>query len=753
MKRPLAAVALMIGGILAVAGKRAGHLKDPAYPAVETWISQEEEVCLTGTVCQIEEKEKGNFRVLIRKIEGARNVGEGILCRMDSGVRPKMGSHIRVQGTFRTFMPASNPGQFSVKKYYESLNVAGYLQNADLLAASPEYDRIGEILWKLRQAGVRKFYQTLPEKEASVMAAMLLGEKSGLEEETRLLYRQGGIIHILSISGLHISLIGAGLYKALKRLGCPQPVSAVASGTILIIYGIMTGMGVSAQRAIGMFLIYQTAQIAGRTYDMLTALSLMAAVILAGNPSYVSHSGFMLSFSSVAGLGMFSPLFQKKLRQFKEKDIQSGKRKICAACMKAAIPGVSVTFMTLPLQLCYYYEVPVYGLILNLLVVPVTGILAGCGMAVLFLPPLPVFGFPVRLLLSYFELLCELSGRLPGNLFRPGYPGITGVMGYYGFLVLAAFFLVGYPGKRRKPKEGKRRFLFPCLSGICLIAAFAVLIWAGKAGEGITFLDVGQGDAVFVRTDNGKNYLFDCGSSSREKIGEEVLLPFLKYQGVSKLDGIFISHPDIDHCNGILELLAAAGREKIKIGHIFLPAIKPSRREAEYGEIFKILEESGLDNEVGVWYLQAGAYWQEGKFCFVCLNPPDQITDWESNEYSLCFFIRRREFSVLLTADIEKRGEEALIAQLQKQGISHVNVLKVAHHGSANATTETFLEKCDADFAVISCGEKNRYGHPSAKVLNRLDASEIRYVLTWQQGAVSIRFHRKVPKILFWGKE
>ena len=746
MKRPLAAAALILGGILAVVGNREGE-------EWEAGILREEEVCLTGTVCQIEEKEENSFRVLIRKIEGAQSTKEGILCKLKSGVRPKMGSRIRIKGTFRTFMPASNPGQFSVKKYYQSLHVAGYLQNADLLAASPEYDRIGESLWKARQAGVCKFYQVLPEKEASVMAAMLLGEKAGLEEETKLLYRQGGIIHILSISGLHISLIGAGLYKALKRLGCPQPVSTAVSGTVLVFYGILTGMGVSAQRAIGMFLIYQTAQIVGRTYDMLTALSVMAAVILAGNPAFVQNSGFVLSFSSVAGFGLLAPLFQKRLRQFTEKDMVSRKRKVCAFCMKAAIPGISVTLMTLPLQLVYFQEAPVYGLILNLLVVPVTGILAACGMAVLILPPFPVFSLPVCLFTGYFDFLCELSGRLPGNLFRPGYPGAAGCIGYYGFLTLAAFFLTESSRKKRKTKEDPKRFLCPCLSGICLTAAFAVLIGTGKAGEGITFLDVGQGDAVFVRTDNGRNYLFDCGSSSREKVGEEILLPFLKYQGVSELDGIFISHPDADHCNGILELLSAAGQEKIKIDHLFLPAMEPERRKEEYGEIFKVLEENGLAKEIRIGYLQAGEWWQEGKFRFVCLNPPKQIPDWGSNEYSLCFCIRRRDFTVLLTADTEKRGEEALITQLKEQEISHVNVLKVAHHGSANATTEAFLKECDADFAVISCGEKNRYGHPSSKLLERLNTAKTRYAVTWQQGAVTIRFRGKTPKIRFWGKE
>ena len=136
------------------------------------------------------------------------------------------------------------------------------------------------------------------------MSTMLLGDDAGLDREIKELYKRNGIVHILSISGLHITLIGMTLYRLLRRMGMPVWPAALAGSGILILYGIMTGLGVSALRAIAMYLIRMLGEVLGRTYDMLTALGVAGAVTLLFNPMYLCHAGFLLSYGAVLGMGV-----------------------------------------------------------------------------------------------------------------------------------------------------------------------------------------------------------------------------------------------------------------------------------------------------------------------------------------------------------------------------------------------------------------------------------------------------------------
>lgn len=178
---------------------------------------------------------------------------------------------------------------------------------------------------------------------------MVLGEKGELPEETKMRYQMAGIIHILAISGLHISLLGMGLYELLKKAGIGIWGAGFLSLIVMIFYGEMTGESVSAMRAVSMFLIATGAKILGRIYDMMTALSVSAMILLLESPAYLYSTGFLLSFGAVLGVGAVLPVFFKFF---------GVKNKI----LKSFMGSVCVQLTTLPVMLWFYGEVSVIGI-------------------------------------------------------------------------------------------------------------------------------------------------------------------------------------------------------------------------------------------------------------------------------------------------------------------------------------------------------------------------------------------------------
>lgn len=271
----------------------------------------------------------------------------------------------------------------------------------------------------------------------------------------------------------------------------------------------------------------------------------------------------------------------------------------------------------------------------------------------------------------------------------------------------------------------------------------------------VTFLDVGQGDCILVRTSSGQNYLFDCGSTSRSHVGKYVLLPCLKYYGIGKIDGMFLSHPDGDHINGALELLELGGENNIVVRQMILPDIEAKAAEEQLGELLEAAGNASQDESVQVGFLSAGQSWDCGGAVFTCLHPEKNCSGENINAYSECFYVEFREkeasWTMLLTGDVEGKGEEALYEELERRRIGGVSLLKAAHHGSRNSTSEELLELLAPQVTVISSGRGNRYGHPHAELLERLERAETYILQTARSGAVTVTGKGGKLRIRFYG--
>ncbi len=679
---------------------------------------------------------------------------ENILCYLEEGVpEPEIGSRVILKGTLKNFQQPTNPGQFNAPFYYQILRISFRLDQAEIQVKSDKFYKIAEGLYQLRRKAGSKMDVLLPEQEASVMKTMLLGEKGILDEEIKGLYQRNGIAHILAISGLHISMIGMGLYQLLRKAGLKIKPGAVLASVVILLYGMMTGFAVSAIRAIIMFLFQMLAQILGRTYDRITALAVAAVLVLVEQPLYLFHSGFQFSFLCVLGISMILPVLG---------NVRKGRK---------LLEGIALMAVTLPIYLGVFYQIPVYSMFLNFIVLPMMSILMGAGIVMTLVAFLWTgLGIPAAWLvtgiLMVYEKLALFTEQLPHHYWTPGCPAKWQLAVYVAVLIVIA----GWGRTKRKAVLYQKDCIhrrgscwkgivqegLPCHGGkwistygipvgICwglILLGAVILTWRFRPELQVTFLDVGQGDCIFLQTEDGTSYLTDGGSSSVSKVGKYRMIPFLKYKGASQLKAVFVSHADSDHCNGIAELLGQAELEGIRVENLVLPDLSDECRSEGYEELVDLAGQNGI----AVQYLHEGQQFQDSELFFQCLHPSKGYRAEDINETSMVLLVTYREFSMLLTGDVQGAGEEHLTQELQawkKPGATEhaeteLTILKVAHHGSKNSTSEEFLKAANPKLAIISCGEGNRYGHPHEETLERLEKADVPWFCTKDYGAITV---------------
>lgn len=651
-----------------------------------------------------------NSRESLRR-EGAVGI-EGVLCYMEEEKIPKMGSLVVVQGDYRAYSHATNPGEFDSADYYRIMGQQGRVMDCRIVVQSTAYDVFEDKMYHIREYLSLLTDACFAKEDASVIKAMLLGEKGTLSADLKELYQQNGIIHILAISGLHLSVIGMGCYRLFRKVRVPNAVNIILTIGIMYCYGTMTGMGVSMLRAYIMFGIHLCAKLIGRTYDLLTAVTVAVLVVLVQQPLYIQHSGFLFSFGAICGIGIFLPAVEQNL--FGHSRLE-----------KALMSGIAISMSTLPVYLCFYYEFPPYSVLLNLIVIPcmmfvLVGGLITLGIAACFLPLGTVAAYPVHLLLIFYEKCCNICLSLPDSKWITGSPKPWQIVVFMGIIL----GLVVWNHR---------------LSKLCfrqgMLCALLVLSIKLPQGLQIIMVDVGQGDCIYLAEDSGIHMLIDGGSSDKSDVAKYQIMPCLKYEGVSYLDAVVVTHPDNDHISGICALLAEMDTSGISVGTLYLPDVGDVGRNEEYRELERLAQAAG----VPVKYLSVGNVLYCGKVMLTCLHPEKGWNETEANAYSTVLYMEYGSFTALFTGDLEGQGEKLVLDRLDDfLPDQSITMLKVAHHGSKNSTDEAFLKAVNPQLALISAGRNNRYGHPHEELLERLTDSGCYIYQTQESGAITV---------------
>ncbi|WP_026669359.1 DNA internalization-related competence protein ComEC/Rec2 [Butyrivibrio sp. AE3006] len=678
------------------------------------------------------------------------------LAYLSPDYEPDIGQIIRVSGECRCFDSARNPGEFDSRSYYRTLKTAYRIKNAKVLGVGGDRDFIKEGMYDLKMSIENVMDSCMEPEDAGIMKAIVLGDKNELDDEIKDIYKRNGIIHIIAVSGLHISLIGLSLYKLLRKTSLWTLPSAIIAATVMYLYGVMCGMSTSAYRAILMFAVRLFADVIGRTYDMLSALSLSAMLLLLEQPLYITNSGFLLSFGAIIGIGYVLPAFPVFIR---------------TGFLKPISASLAITTVTLPVYTSFYYTFPIFSVFLNLLILPLMGVLMlgallCSAVGALFVPAGQLFGLIDHYILKWFLICCNTGDMLPFGTWYVGHSCAFQVAVYV--IMLVAFVLIFQWEKESMDTEDNERGHDKRDSEVCvkerektkkkadrkwlvvrwtlLFIGMVVLCYRPSPELKITAVDVGQGDGIVIES-KGIHMMIDGGSTSKKDVAKYQLVPFLSYEGIGALDAVILTHEDEDHMSGILELMGMMEerRSNIRIRNLILPDIG----EASKGDNYRMLEAKAAGLEIPTSYVKQGDELNLDSACLriKCIGPVSKMVTDEPNAYSTILLLKCGDFSGLFTGDVEGTGQENLKEYIRKNPdeFSNLTLLKVAHHGSGYTTDEEFLELIHPRISLISCGVDNRYGHPHKELVERLEKIGTRIYRTDESGAITLELrHSKL---------
>lgn len=682
---------------------------NPLPVSVQKYISEHPKFTVSGEVqeCQAAEYSLSVYLKQVCLTVGSEQIPiENIKVYLNKEEQIRIGMFLRVCGKLEEIPGPRNPGEFDSKQYYACRKIYYQMKDGEVCDKSIGYSYFGQLLQEIRQKA-----ETILDEAAGAYAgifqAMILGERGNLDAETKMQYQMAGIMHILAISGLHISFVGMGFFRLLKKAGTGNGVAGAVSAFLIYAYGVVTGGSVSAMRAVGMFLVLIGAGIAGRSYDLLSAMALSAIVLLLDAPAYLYNVSFLLSFGAVIGIGALTPEICSLLNLKKR-------------TAKSLAGSVIVWLITLPIALHAYGEVSLAGVILNLLVLPTSGIVLASG---IFALPVGIFVieiakrvvFPGKCVLFFYEKLCEVVGWIPHSTWIAGSPQLWQCAVYYVMLGVA------FAGV----KWGKK-----AASVALVIFAVVFLGYHSRNGLTITCLDIGQGDCCVLKMPGGENFLIDGGSSNKKNTAVYQILPYLKNQGIAILDGIFVSHTDQDHISGIEELLELCAQKltTVRVKNLILPDWDTTG--GEYEKLKMLAEQTGIR----VQTVREGNLLKAKEAQIEILAPENGADGSDTNEDGMVMKVHFGKFRGLFTGDIGAETEKKLLDSMED-----VDFLKVAHHGSKYSTCQGFLDVVSPEIAVISCSAKNTYGHPSADTIKKLEDCGAQVEYTMKNGAITVR--------------
>ena len=682
---------------------------NPLPVSVQKYISEHPKFTVSGEVqeCQAAEYSLSVYLKQVCLTVGSEQIPiENIKVYLNKEEQIRIGMFLRVCGKLEEIPGPRNPGEFDSKQYYACRKIYYQMKDGEVCDKSIGYSYFGQLLQEIRQKA-----ETILDEAAGAYAgifqAMIIGERGNLDAETKMQYQMAGIMHILAISGLHISFVGMGFFRLLKKAGTGNGVAGAVSAFLIYAYGVVTGGSVSAMRAVGMFLVLIGAGIAGRSYDLLSAMALSAIVLLLDAPTYLYNVSFLLSFGAVIGIGALTPEICSLLNLKKR-------------TAKSLAGSVIVWLITLPIALHAYGEVSLAGVILNLLVLPTSGIVLASG---IFALPVGIFVieiakrvvFPGKCVLFFYEKLCEVVGWIPHSTWIAGSPQLWQCAVYYVMLGVA------FTGV----KWGKKA------ASVALVI-FAVVFIGYNYRNGLTInsLDIGQGDCCVLKMPGGENFLIDGGSSNKKNTAVYQILPYLKNQGIAILDGIFVSHTDQDHISGIEELLELCTQKltTVRVKNLILPDWDTTG--GEYEKLKMLAEQTGIR----VQTVREGNLLKAKEAQIEILAPENGADGSDTNEDGMVMKVHFGKFRGLFTGDIGAETEKKLLDSMED-----VDFLKVAHHGSKYSTCQGFLDVVSPEIAVISCSAKNTYGHPSADTIKKLEDCGAQVEYTMKNGAITVR--------------
>jgi competence protein ComEC len=663
----------------------------------------------------------GRIPLLPLRVESAIGAGGRVArcdvevrVRLPRGTRPMLaGTELRLRGEWRLLPAPVNPSAWPRGPAY-----VGYLLAKEIESTAPPSFAAHPLL-VMRGASERRIHRLFP-RHGALADALLLNRREGLDREVADRFAKSGLVHLLAISGTHVALFGAVfvLLGSVVRLSRARTAWLTISLTAL--YLAVIGAPPSAMRAGIMMALTLLALVLQRPSAALAVIAATALLLLALDPMSALDIGFQLSFAGILGILVIRGAMWRHVPPA----IKHGK--VARPLAESLVTSVAAFLATAPIVAHHFGQVAPVSIVANLPAIPLSGLaLVGIGAAAAVEPISPPLARLIAdgagVALDGLSAVVDLAVAVPG-----GHASVARPQWWLWIAAALAFLLAMERAGRVRPRV---RFTLATASAA---AAFLVLPIAADGAGGeleIAFLDVGQGDAVALRTPAGRWVLVDAGpADDRFDAGARRVLPYLRAHGAHRIEAMVLTHPHLDHIGG-----AGAVMRGIGVGRLVEPGM--AFGTPRYEETLEIARERGVgwaaarrDRVLRIDGVELLFLWPEAD----ALDAPA-----DANDISAVVRVRYGAFSALLMGDAPAEVEHRLVERFG--GKLRAEVLKAGHHGSRTSSSDAFLGAVDPELAVISAGARNEYGHPSPEVMDRLEERGVETARTDQGGTIVLR--------------
>ena len=694
---------------------------------------------VVGEPEQIDDRQRFVLKLQSFETESCEYDASGTLLVTTRGVSlpADHADEVALRGELRRPHPARNPGAFDYRRFLELRGIHGLLslrRERQIISVIPVEGHwlYESVVLRTREVVRGAIDANLSGEPAGLLRGILLGEKHGIGDQIRDNFRKTGLAHALVISGLHVGLVALFFYTGFRLCRLSDATASTATVIVLGIYACVTGLQAPVVRASIMAAVVLSGRAIGRDGEIYNSLGLAALIILAIWPTSLLTLSFQLSFvATISIVALHDPLRNLFPRRWREAESTPfGKWIVSPLCVSMA-----AQLGTGPLIAEHFQQFAPLSLAANLIVVPLLGLVVSLGLlAVLAGPWLPLAGTLFNganyLVMETLTAAVNQFASIPYASIvvpRPGLPLLIGAATATILLAQAGNHLVA------------RKAL-----AYLTLGAMNAIVWDHRLDDEpdmeVVFLDVGQGDSAFLRFPNGATMLIDGGNrSSYFDNGSRVVVPFLKAHNQRRVDVVLSSHPHSDHIGGLVAVL-----EQMKVAHYV-----DSGQECDTWTARRLRQ---LVREKGIQYHRVAAGDRLaglGGVEALVLHPTAEFVDAEGssphglNNGSVVIRFSYGKTSLMFTGDAEVETDEPL---LRWGGRLDVDILKVAHHGSPTSSRPRFIDALSPTTSVVSVGEINSFGHPSADVLDRLRVSGSTVYRTDLCGAAMVRIGGAQPQ-------
>lgn len=743
-KRAWAFMAIMAGLSFSLGYVRHRQMLHPVFAPnhLRSVMSEGAQIYLEGVLRQEPEKLPNRSRWVVSSERiwhptGSQEITGELLVGVRNARREwRYGDRIRFW--VRPLIPreSGNPGGFDYPSYLarREIYVTGFLENDDgveLLA------RRNQGLWgpmEYLRREIRRFIDRhFSQDNGALMKALVVGDMGGISKEVRTSFTAAGVNHVLSISGLHVAMLGLVVF-GLVRFGCSFSATLLLSWNLLkvatffsflavLFYTALAGAMVPTVRSAIMIGVYELAVLLDREEEVFTSLVFAALLIALFWPGVIMDISFQLSFLAVLFIVWGSRKMQEWLPARRREELPQERSwlrpRLRQAGLHLAVP-ILATVGTGPMIAYYFGHLSLAGFLSNPVIVPLVGfVVVPLGLVIGFFSLVsPELALPLvwlaESLLSLTIGVVRFLSRLPFASVGVPIPNIIEVAALY--LLILSLLLVR-----------RRRYAVFLLFAVALGLVGDGIYWWQERRERkelrITHLSVGHGDAAVVELPGSKVIVIDAGGTASGEFdtGESIVAPFLRSRKILKVDYLLVSHPRVDHYGGMRRIA-----EEFAPSEFWSGASKG--RTSRYDDLEEAVERAGLKRV----YLKSGDSCRSIDQVRLCvLYPPEDKTGESSVVLRLSF----GRVSILFSGDIERRDEGIL---LQGEADLSSTVIKVPRHGSLTSSTEDFVAAVKPKLAIFSVGQRNPFGLPRQEVISRYQAVGSGILRTDQDGAIII---------------